>query len=301
MGNRLQKAAGDFATNWCYDVNGGLGKEEVIKSDGKVVSRSEGSGKSIIRIATDVWVFREAEDGGIVANYTETHEIEENELLDDTGPDGFPAYIPSDLIEASCGEFDLLSTDFQSLAQVPTEILDAAAKLLAQSLADSGFEDFFSAECEWEYELPSLHPIVSRVIDKKCREHSLKIKEEIEEENKARATFELQIELETPIFVRSEESVDWTDSLPRNFAIFKTKTGSGAREMRLGIQFKEWLEAQREEGIKVVSAAGTWQGNQTRGLVVVFGISEDEARSRKIAGEMACALYVEAGAVPKML
>jgi hypothetical protein len=299
MKDLLQKAIEDFAANWCHDFH--CNCENVIKSAGRVVSQSESSGESIVRIATNVWVFRDDDNRKTVAHYSENHEIEENELLNDTGPDHFAAFVPSDVIDLSYEEFDLMSTDSKALAKVPAQVLNEAARLLADALEDNGFEDFFQGKCEWEYELPPLHPTIRRELKKKCHEHSKKIKAEVQELEKARVTFDLQVDHEQIIVVRFGEPAVWTDSPPQNLAIFKIKLGGGPGEMRRAIQFRKWLQEQREAGLKVTSAQGVWQGLPTKGLDVIFGISKDEVQRQRRAADMDCALYIRAGKVPEMV
>jgi hypothetical protein len=230
MEDPLQKAAEDFAANWGHDYL--CNCEDVISSAGKVVSQSESSAGSIVRIETDVWAFRNTENFYTISHYTETHEIEENELLNDTGPDYFPASPTSDLIDESYEEFDLMSTDSKVFSEVPSNVLTEAARLLAETLEDDGFEDFFQEQCEWKYKLPPLHPTIRRELKKKCDEHSKKIKAEAEELEKKSVEFDLEVDQEPIVFVRAGEPVVWIDSPPQNLAIFQIKIGKGAGEMR---------------------------------------------------------------------
>jgi hypothetical protein len=184
MEDLIQKASEDFAANWGHDFY--CNCEHRIKSAGRVVSLSESSGESIVRIETDVWVLRDDDNRKTIAHYIETHEIEENELLNDTGPDHSTAFVPSDVIDLSYDEFDLMSTDSKALAKVPAQILNEAARLLADALEDNGFEDFFQGKREWEYELPLLHPTIRRELKKRCREQSKKIKAEVQKLERAR-------------------------------------------------------------------------------------------------------------------
>jgi hypothetical protein len=297
MDDLLQKAAEDFAANWCHDYL--CNCEVVINSAGRVVSHSKSSGESIVRIATDVWVFRNAENSYTVAHYTETHEIEENELLNDPGPVYFPASLPSDLIDERYEEFDLMSTDSKVFSEVPFKALDEAARLLAEAFEDDGFEDFFQERCEWKYKLPPLHPTIRRKLKKKCHEHSKKIKAEAEELEKISLTFDLEVDLEKVVVVRSGEPVVWIDSPPRNLAIFHIKIGRGAGEMRRAIRFRNWLQEQRESGFMVTTAQGIWQGFPTKGLDVIFGVSKDEVQRQRIAADMDCALYIRGSDIPE--
>lgn len=297
MEDPLQKAAEDFAANWGHDYL--CNREEVINSAGKVVSQSEYSEGSIVTIETDVWVFRNTENCYTVAHYTETHEIEENELLNDTGPDYFPASPTSDLIDESYEEFDLMSTDSKEFSEVPKKVLMEAARLLVEALEDDGFEDFFQEQCEWKYKLPPLHPTIRRELKRKCDEHSKKIKAEAEELEKKSVKFDLEVNQEPKVVVRSGEPVAWIDYPPQNLAIFHIKIGKGAGEMRRAIQFRNWLQEQSESGFKVTTAQGIWQGVPTKGLDVIFGISKDEVQRRRIAADMDCALYIRGGDIPE--
>ena len=192
-----------------------------------------------------------------------------------------------------------MSTDSKVFSEVPAKALDEAARMLAEALKGDGFKDFFQERCEWKYKLPPLHPTIRRELKKKCHEHSKKIKSEAEELEKTSVTFDLEVDHEQIVVVRSGEPVVWIDSPPQTLAIFHIKIGRGAREMRRAIQFRSWLQEQRESGLKVTTAHGIWQGEPTKGLDVIFGVSKDEVQRQRIAADMNCALYIRGSDLPE--
>lgn len=300
----LQEAAQRFAANWGYDVNG---SEELIDTTGKVLKVSIKSGTNIVSLATDAWIYREDprtdfDTEYLVVNYKEFCEIGENELLQDDGPTGIPAWYPGEIDSTDSEEFDLLSTNFKSLEHVPDHVLERAAKLLTESMSEIDFEDFFTQECCWEYELPAVHPIVLKELEDSCHSFAAEIKSKEEANEILSAIYELEVALNPPISIQSDIPTYWTDTLKeKHFAIFKKKFGSGAREMGLAIKFSDWLDAQKKAGHTVAQAKGVWKGSHANELVAVFGITESDTRSQIKSHDLGCALYIEVGEIPRIL
>jgi hypothetical protein len=179
--------------------------------------------------------------------------------------------------------------------------LEAASERYGEELKEDSYEAYFQEENNWDYKLPSCHPIVMRFLSGLCKIESKKRRSEAILDERSGWVFEIEIDVDPKLVIKFGEKSRDLEKLPTpRVAIFKVVKGGGASEMGKAIRFDAWVREIHDSGVMTGSGSGLWQGKIVEGLVAVFGISYEEAISQKSQSSMPFALYVGDSLIPEM-
>jgi|GEM_PF-3097191 len=297
--DELKHLADLFARTWCYDWKFG---HRLI--DGNAIYVKEVVDPDCFEVRTCTWAL-DLENAQLERT-EEVHRLTEKDLLSKKQPTGVQDDTPGEFVDIDQWLMPSLFTENGSdLDGVPEDVLTKAVEKYSEER--DCLWDYFTEDDPFEFVLPAgLHPTVHDVLQRLCQKEARKLRAEAAAHEREIRNFDLTIQMNSPVVVKSGQLVEGASSLiGQGVAVLNgmPKYCGSAGSQREALSFKKWVESQVAGGRLVFPVKGVFAGNATDGslAVAVFDISRHETEEAVRSTAIGFGLFIGDDFMPQFI
>ena len=292
----IKPLADRFARYWCYDWVGG---RRLLEGKVDSVEKIE---SDLYEVRTSTWAI-DLETANLELS-KEIHRLTTADLQMEFIRGGMGDVAPGEFVDFEQSIYPILTDEPISLETVPERVLKAAVESYC---SETDFLwDFYAEDDPFAFVIPqSLHPTVTAVLERLCREKSKELTAEDAAYRHKIRQFILIIETDPPFQVESGKKVEFIPELVGKGIILLNgmpDDSSPSSHVRAS-GFKKWVDLQVAGGHLVFPVKGVSAGNAVDGVlaVAVFDISRNEAEVAVRSASTGFGLYIGGDFMPQFI
>jgi len=294
--DEIKPLADRFARYWCYDWAGG---RRLLEGQVDSVEEIE---SDLYEVKTSTWAI-DLETANLELS-KEIHRLTTEDLQLEFIRGGMGDVAPGEYVDFEQSIYPILTDEPILLDTVPERVLKAAVESYC---SETDFLwDFFEEDDPFAFILPqALHPAVTAVLERLCREKSKELTAEDAAHRHKIRQFILIIETDPPFQVESGKKVEFIPELVGKGIILLSgmpHDSSPSSHVRAS-GFKKWVESQLAGGRLVFPVKGVFAGNAVDGVlaVAVFDISRHEAEVAARSTAIGFGLFIGDDFMPQFI